>query len=66
MPASKIHDQVVFENAKGRQILFSTFHPDAARLIRKLQSTYPVSADFWVPIDLGLPTHRLLVEASFC
>ncbi|XP_012479572.1 glycerophosphodiester phosphodiesterase GDPD1, chloroplastic [Gossypium raimondii] len=34
--------KVVFENAKGRQILFSSFQPDAARLIRKLQSTYPV------------------------
>ncbi|TYJ43643.1 hypothetical protein E1A91_A03G166800v1 [Gossypium mustelinum] len=34
--------KVVFENAKGRQILFSSFQPDAVRLIRKLQSTYPV------------------------
>nr|DAD34150.1 TPA_asm: hypothetical protein HUJ06_004790 [Nelumbo nucifera] len=34
--------QVVFEYAKDRPIIFSTFQPDAAQLIRKLQSTYPV------------------------
>ncbi|GAV88790.1 GDPD domain-containing protein [Cephalotus follicularis] len=34
--------QVVFENAKDRPIIFSTFQPDAAQLVRKLQSTYPV------------------------
>ncbi|OVA17425.1 Glycerophosphoryl diester phosphodiesterase [Macleaya cordata] len=33
---------VVFEYAKDRPIIFSTFQPDAARLIRKLQNTYPV------------------------
>ncbi|KAH1098489.1 hypothetical protein J1N35_015410 [Gossypium stocksii] len=37
-----VDQSVVFENAKGRQILFSSFQPDAARLIRKLQSAYPV------------------------
>ncbi|KAJ7971753.1 Glycerophosphodiester phosphodiesterase [Quillaja saponaria] len=34
--------QVVFENAQERPIIFSSFHPDAAQLVRKLQSTYPV------------------------
>nr|DAD30471.1 TPA_asm: hypothetical protein HUJ06_009322 [Nelumbo nucifera] len=34
--------RVVFEHAKDRPIIFSTFHPDAARLVRILQSTYPV------------------------
>lgn len=34
---------VVFQNAKNRPIIFSTFHPDAALLVKKLQSTYPVS-----------------------
>ncbi|KAK9272079.1 hypothetical protein L1049_002448 [Liquidambar formosana] len=34
--------QVVFEYAKDRPIIFSSFHPDAAQLVRKLQTTYPV------------------------
>ncbi|KAJ0053595.1 hypothetical protein Pint_03051 [Pistacia integerrima] len=34
--------KVVFEHAKDRPILFSTFQPDAALLVRKLQSVYPV------------------------
>lgn len=34
--------QVVFEYAKDRAIVFSTFQPDAALLARKLQNTYPV------------------------
>ncbi|MCL7024336.1 hypothetical protein MKW94_009358 [Papaver nudicaule] len=34
--------KVVFEYAKDRPIIFSTFQPDAARLIRGLQNTYPV------------------------
>ncbi|KAL9421119.1 hypothetical protein AB3S75_038643 [Citrus x aurantiifolia] len=34
--------KVVFEHAQGRPIMFSSFQPDAALLIRKLQSTYPV------------------------
>ncbi|KAI4350471.1 hypothetical protein L6164_004923 [Bauhinia variegata] len=34
--------KVVFEYAKDRPIIFSTFQPDAAVLVRKLQSTYPV------------------------
>lgn len=33
---------VVFEYAKDRPIIFSSFQPDAARLIRKLQQNYPV------------------------
>lgn len=37
------YGQVVFEYAKGRPVLFSSFQPDAALLMRKLQSTYPVS-----------------------
>ena len=32
----------MFEHAKDRPIIFSTFQPDAAILVRKLQSTYPV------------------------
>lgn len=35
-------EQVVDEHADNRPIIFSSFHPDAARLIRKLQMTYPV------------------------
>ncbi|KAL4395926.1 hypothetical protein HN873_000445 [Arachis hypogaea] len=34
--------KVVFEHGKNRPIIFSTFQPDAAILVRKLQSTYPV------------------------
>lgn len=34
--------KIVFEFAENRPIIFSTFQPDAAVLIRKLQSTYPV------------------------
>ncbi|KAI4348354.1 hypothetical protein L6164_009087 [Bauhinia variegata] len=34
--------KVVFENAKDRPIIFSSFQPDAAVLVRKLQSAYPV------------------------
>lgn len=34
--------KIVFEFAENRPIIFSTFQPDAALLIRKLQSTYPV------------------------
>lgn len=34
--------KVVSNYAKDRPILFSSFQPDAAILIRKLQSTYPV------------------------
>ncbi|GKU92838.1 hypothetical protein SLEP1_g6510 [Rubroshorea leprosula] len=34
--------RVVFEHAKGRPIIFSSFQPDAALLVRKLQGTYPV------------------------
>lgn len=34
--------RVVFEYAENRPIIFSTFQPDAAVLIRKLQNTYPV------------------------
>jgi len=35
--------QVISEHAKDRPILFSSFQPDAAQLMRKLQGTYPVS-----------------------
>ncbi|XP_059656603.1 glycerophosphodiester phosphodiesterase GDPD1, chloroplastic-like [Cornus florida] len=34
--------KVVFEYAKDRHIIFSSFQPDAAQLMRKLQTTYPV------------------------
>ncbi|XP_058103022.1 glycerophosphodiester phosphodiesterase GDPD1, chloroplastic-like [Magnolia sinica] len=33
---------VVFKYAKDRPIIFSSFQPDAARLVRKLQSVFPV------------------------
>jgi hypothetical protein len=29
--------QDVHKNAQGRQIFFSSFHPDAAQVVRKLQ-----------------------------
>ncbi|CAO2038251.1 unnamed protein product [Urochloa humidicola] len=34
--------KVIFEHAKDRPILFSSFQPDAAQLMQKLQSKYPV------------------------
>ncbi|TKY63017.1 Glycerophosphodiester phosphodiesterase GDPD1 [Spatholobus suberectus] len=34
--------KVVFDYAKDRPIIFSSFQPDAALLVRKLQSNYPV------------------------
>ncbi|CAK7328358.1 unnamed protein product [Dovyalis caffra] len=34
--------QVVFEHGKDRPIIFSSFQPDAALLVRKLQTNYPV------------------------
>jgi len=34
--------RVIFENAKDRPVIFSTFQPDAALLVKKLQNTYPV------------------------
>ncbi|KAL6994508.1 Lysophospholipase D gdpd1 [Sarracenia purpurea var. burkii] len=34
--------KVVFEHAKDRPVIFSSFQPDAALIVRKLQSTYPV------------------------
>ncbi|KAL6288297.1 hypothetical protein ACE6H2_012687 [Prunus campanulata] len=34
--------QVVFNYAKDRPIIFSSFQPDAALVVKKLQSTYPV------------------------
>ncbi|CAL8142960.1 unnamed protein product [Prunus armeniaca] len=34
--------QVVLNYAKDRPIIFSSFQPDAALLVKKLQSTYPV------------------------
>ncbi|RWW61302.1 hypothetical protein BHE74_00031640 [Ensete ventricosum] len=41
--------QVVLEFAKERPIVFSSFQPDAARLMRGLQNVYPVSS---------VPSHR--------
>ncbi|CAH9129649.1 unnamed protein product [Cuscuta epithymum] len=38
----KVIMKVVLDDAKERVIMFSTFHPDAALLIRKLQNLYPV------------------------
>ncbi|OIW20911.1 hypothetical protein TanjilG_25083 [Lupinus angustifolius] len=37
--------KVVFQHAKDRPIIFSTFHPDVASLVKKLQSTYPNSLE---------------------
>ncbi|PWA87735.1 PLC-like phosphodiesterase, TIM beta/alpha-barrel domain-containing protein [Artemisia annua] len=34
--------KVVYENAQERPVLFSTFQPDVALLMKKLQHTYPV------------------------
>ncbi|KAF9663524.1 hypothetical protein SADUNF_Sadunf17G0060300 [Salix dunnii] len=34
--------QVVFEHGKDRPVIFSSFQPDAALLVRKLQSAFPV------------------------
>ncbi|GLT38061.1 hypothetical protein SLA2020_123320 [Shorea laevis] len=38
----KVILRVVFEHAKDRPIIFSSFQPDAALLVRKLQGAYPV------------------------
>ena len=35
--------EVVSEHAGGRPVIFSSFQPDAAQLVRKLQDKYPVS-----------------------
>ena len=35
-------EQVVDKHAENRSIIFSSFHPDAARLIRTMQMSYPV------------------------
>ena len=35
--------QVIIGHANERPVIFSTFQPDAALIIRKLQNTYPVS-----------------------
>jgi len=34
--------KVVYENAQERPVIFSTFQPDVALLMKKLQNTYPV------------------------
>ncbi|XP_051141243.1 glycerophosphodiester phosphodiesterase GDPD1, chloroplastic isoform X2 [Andrographis paniculata] len=34
--------EIVLKHAKERPVIFSSFQPDAALLVRKLQSTYPV------------------------
>ncbi|XP_057800521.1 glycerophosphodiester phosphodiesterase GDPD1, chloroplastic-like [Salvia miltiorrhiza] len=34
--------QVVFDHANERPVIFSTFQPDAALVVRRLQNTYPV------------------------
>ncbi|CAD6245851.1 unnamed protein product [Miscanthus lutarioriparius] len=34
--------QVVFQYARNRPVFFSSFHPDAAQMMRELQSSYPV------------------------
>ncbi|KAG2565815.1 hypothetical protein PVAP13_7NG144117 [Panicum virgatum] len=34
--------EVVFEHAGGRPVIFSSFQPDAAQFVRKLQDKYPV------------------------
>ena len=47
-------EQVLFEYAKDRPIIFSSFQPDAAVLMRKLQSTYPVSSLLFVLKIAGL------------
>jgi glycerophosphoryl diester phosphodiesterase len=49
--------QVVFEYAKDRPIIFSSFQPDAAQLMRKMQSTYPVST--LLPDTLQIPLELL-------
>ncbi|CAM8898566.1 unnamed protein product [Rhodiola kirilowii] len=34
--------QTVYQYAENRPVIFSSFHPDAARLVRQLQTSYPV------------------------
>lgn len=38
---------VVLEYAKGRPIIFSSFQPDAALLVKNLQTSYPVRFPLW-------------------
>ncbi|KAK6802740.1 hypothetical protein RDI58_000523 [Solanum bulbocastanum] len=42
VPVIRAALQVVFKYAKGRRIMFSSFQPDVAQLIRKEQTAYPV------------------------
>jgi len=42
-----LDEQVVNEHSKNRPIIFSSFHPDAARLIRNMQRSYPVRLLLW-------------------
>lgn len=39
---TELQFQVVLEHAKDRPVMFSSFQPDAAQLMRKLQNKYPV------------------------
>lgn len=43
--------QVVSNYAKDRPVIFSSFQPDAAKLVRELQSTYPVCSIFAIFFD---------------
>ena len=45
--------QIANEHAKGRPIIFSSFQPDAAQLMKKLQDTFPVSSlNYWEQVIL--------------
>lgn len=52
--------KVLNDHSKNRPIIFSSFHPDAARLIRNMQSSYPVRLLLWFYC-----LHRRL-RLSFC
>ena len=48
--------QVVFQYAKNRPVFFSSFHPDEARMMRELQSLYPVCFETYLCLYLNCLT----------
>ncbi|URD93623.1 Glycerophosphoryl diester phosphodiesterase family [Musa troglodytarum] len=50
--------RVVFEFAKERPIVFSSFQPDAARLMRGLQNVYPVPTQVFFLTNGGTEIYR--------
>lgn len=63
------YEQVVDEHAKNRPIIFSSFHPDAAQLMRKMQRSYPVRLLFWfsfLHLDVHFAQQPAIKSCSIC